>query len=154
MVELKDLIAVPNIAERLRRPAKTDKVLGPRKDSWCEFYEAFGYHIDNCLSLGYQLDELVRSGFLKDYVAEPATTTTLPVPAEEQAHEMPVLGEVHTIAGGFSGGGPTASQRKKYARGSTQLRKESQVIRGSRTSCSRGRICEMSCRTGTLYLSM
>ena len=30
---------------------------------------------------------------------------------------MPVLGEVHTIAGGFSGGGPTASQRKKYARG-------------------------------------
>jgi len=30
---------------------------------------------------------------------------------------MPVLGEVHTIAGGFSGGGPTASQREKYARG-------------------------------------
>ena len=56
MVELKDLITVPNIAERLRRPAKTDKVLGPRKDSWCEFHEAFGHHIDNCLSLGYQLD--------------------------------------------------------------------------------------------------
>jgi len=117
VVELKDLIAVPNIAERLRRPAKTDKVLGPRKDSWCEFHEAFGHHIDNCLSLGYQLDELVRSGFLKDYVAKPATTATLPAPVEEQAHEMPVLGEVHTIAGGFSGGGPTASQRKKYARG-------------------------------------
>ncbi|XP_068498200.1 uncharacterized protein [Phaseolus vulgaris] len=116
-VELKDLIAVPNIAERLRRPAKTDKVLGPRKDSWCEFHEAFGHHIDNCLSLGYQLEKLVRSGFLKDYVAEPAETPTLPAPTEEQAHEMPVLGEVHTIAGGFSGGGPTASQRKKYARG-------------------------------------
>ena len=103
MVELKDLITVPNIAERLRRPAKTDKVLGPRKDSWCEFHEAFGHHIDNSLSLGYQLDELVRSGFLKDYVVEPATTATLPAPAEEQAHEMPVLGEVHTIAGGFFG---------------------------------------------------
>ena len=59
----------------------------------------------------------MRSGFLKDYVAEPATTATLPAPVEEQAREMPVLGEVHTIAGGFSGGGPTASQRKKYARG-------------------------------------
>jgi len=117
VVELKDLIVVSNIAERLRRPAKTDKVLGPSKDSWCEFHEAFGHHIDNCLSLGYQLDELVRSGFLKDYVTEPATTATLPAPAEEQAHKMPVLGEVHTIAGGFSGGGPTASQRKKYARG-------------------------------------
>jgi len=83
VVELKDLIAVPNIAERLRRPAKTDKVLGPRKDSWCEFHEAFGHHINNCLSLGYQLDELVRSGFLKDYIAEPATTATLPAPVEE-----------------------------------------------------------------------
>ncbi|XP_068466378.1 uncharacterized protein [Phaseolus vulgaris] len=117
VVELKDLIAVPNIAERLRRPAKTDKVLGPRKDSWSEFHEAFGHHIDNCLSLGYQLDELVRSGFLKDYVAEHAATATLPAPVEEQVHEMPVLGEVHTIVGGFSGGGPTASQRKKYTRG-------------------------------------
>jgi len=117
VVELKDLIAVPNIAERLRRPAKTDKVLGPCKDSWCEFHEAFGHHINNCLSLGYQLDQLVRSGFLKDYISESATTATLPAPLEEQAHEMPVLGEVHTIAGGFSGGGPTASQLRKYARG-------------------------------------
>ncbi|XP_068504498.1 uncharacterized protein [Phaseolus vulgaris] len=64
-----------------------------------------------------ELDELVRAGFLKDYVAEPPTTATLPPPAEEQAHETPVLGEVHTIAGGFFGGGPTASQRKKYTRG-------------------------------------
>jgi len=38
------------------------------------------------------------------------------VPEEGQAHEMPVHGEVHTISGGFSRGGPTASQRKKYAR--------------------------------------
>jgi len=117
VVELKDLIAMPNIAERLRRPTKSEKVLGPRKDSWCEFHEAFGHHIDNFLSLGYQLDELVRNGFLKDYVAESVATAALPPPAEEQAHETPVLGEVHTIAGGFSGGGPTASQQKKYVRG-------------------------------------
>jgi len=31
-------------------------------------------------------------------------------------HEVPVHGEVHTIAGGFSGGGCTASQRRRYAR--------------------------------------
>jgi len=29
---------------------------------------------------------------------------------------MPLHGEIHTILGGFSGGGCTASQRKKYAR--------------------------------------
>jgi len=117
VVELKDLITMPNVAKRLRRPAKTDKVLGPRKDSCCEFHEAFGHHINNCLSLGYQLHKLVKSGFLKDYLAEPTTTVALPEPVEDQAHEMPVHGEVHTISGGFSGGGPTASQRKKYARG-------------------------------------
>jgi len=33
MVELKDLIVVPNIAERLKILAKTNKVLGPHKDA-------------------------------------------------------------------------------------------------------------------------
>jgi len=116
VVELKDLIVVPNIADRLRPPVKTDKVLGPHKDSWCEFHEAFGHHINNCLALGHQLDGLVKNGFLKDYLAGSATVATLAVPEEDQAHEMPIHGEVHTISGGFSGGGPTASQRKRYVR--------------------------------------
>jgi len=53
VVELKDLIVVPNIADRLRPPVKSDKVLGPHKESWCKFHEAFGHHINNCLALGY-----------------------------------------------------------------------------------------------------
>jgi len=69
VVELKDLIVVPNIADRLRPPVKSDKVLRPHKESWCEFHEAFRHHINNCLALGYQLDELVKNGFLKDYLA-------------------------------------------------------------------------------------
>jgi len=68
------------------------------------------------LALGYQLDELVKNGFLKDYLAGSATTTALTIPEEDQAHEMSIHGEVHTISGGFSGGGPTASQRKRYVR--------------------------------------
>ncbi|XP_068503987.1 uncharacterized protein [Phaseolus vulgaris] len=116
MVELKDLIVVPNVADRLRPPVKSDKVLGPHKESWCEFHEAFGHHINNCLALGYQLDELVKNGFLKDNLARSTTTTATATPEEGQAHEMPTHGEVHTIFSGFSGGGPTASQRKKYVR--------------------------------------
>ena len=116
VMELKDLIVVPNIVDRLRPPVKSDKVLGPRKDSWCEFQEAFGHHTNNCLALGHQPDELVKNGFLKDYLGWPATTTALAVPEEDQAHEMPIHGEVHTISGGFSGGGPIASQRKRYVR--------------------------------------
>ena len=74
MVELKDLIIVPNIADRLRPPVKSDKILGPHKESWCEFHEAFGHHINNCLALGYQLDELVKKGFLKDYLVGSTVT--------------------------------------------------------------------------------
>ncbi|XP_068501465.1 uncharacterized protein [Phaseolus vulgaris] len=61
VVELKDLIVVPNIADRLRPPVKSDKILGPHKESWCEFHEAFGHHINNCLVLGYQLEEFVKN---------------------------------------------------------------------------------------------
>ena len=83
VVELKDLIVVPNIADRLRAPAKTDKVLGPHKDAWCEFHQAFGHHINNCLALGHQLDELVKSGFLKDYMARSSTVVALAVPEQD-----------------------------------------------------------------------
>jgi len=51
VVELKDLIVVPNIADKLRPPVKSYKVLGPHKESWCEFHEAFEHHINNCLAL-------------------------------------------------------------------------------------------------------
>jgi len=67
VVELKDLIAILNIAERLKIPSKTDKKLGPKRNAWCEFHQAFGHPIRNCLALGHQLDELVRNGFLRTW---------------------------------------------------------------------------------------
>ena len=68
MVELKDLIAIPNIAEKLKIPPKTVKKLGPNKNAWCEFHQVFGHPIHNCLALGHQLDELVKNGFLRYYL--------------------------------------------------------------------------------------
>jgi len=70
IVELKDLIAIPNIAERLKVPPKTDKRLDPNKNAWCEFHQAYGHPIRNCLVLGHQLDELVKNGLLRDYLQE------------------------------------------------------------------------------------
>ncbi|XP_068480871.1 uncharacterized protein [Phaseolus vulgaris] len=117
---LADLIAIPNIAARLKVPEKTtDKVLGPKPDAWCEFHKIFGHSLNSCLALGYQLAELVKCGFLKDYLLEKQAGQSLssqPEGGEGQQHEVPIHGEIHTIAGGFSGGGCTASQRKKYAR--------------------------------------
>ena len=116
VVELKDVIVVPNIADRLRPPVKIDKVLGPHKDAWCEFHQVFRHHINNYLALGHQLDELLKSVFLKDYLVGSSTAAALTVPEEDQAHKMPIHGEVHTISGGFSGGGCAASQRKRCVR--------------------------------------
>jgi len=52
VVELKDLIVVPNIPDRLRPSVKSDKVLGPHKELWCEFHEAFRAPYQQLLSAG------------------------------------------------------------------------------------------------------
>ena len=116
IVELKDLIAIPNIAERLKEHPKTDKRLGLNKNAWCEFYQAYNHLIPNCLTLAHQLDELVKNGLLRDYLQEKQGTEDTVATRGGPGHEVPVHGEVHTIAGGFSGGGCTASQRRRYVR--------------------------------------
>ena len=58
----------------------------------------------------------MKNGFLMDYLQESQGAQTLAAPGGDQRHEILVHGEIHTISGGFSGGGCTASQRKKYAR--------------------------------------
>jgi len=115
VVELKDHIAIPDIAERLKIPPKRDKKLRPNKNAWCEFHQAFNHLIRNCLALGHQLDELVKNNFPKDYLQGKQGAKDVAVTGGDQGHEVPVHGEIHTIFEGFSGGGCTASQRKRYA---------------------------------------
>jgi len=76
-VELKDLIAIPDVANRSKPLPKTDKRLGHSKNTLCEFHQALGHNLRNCLALGFQLDELVRGGFLKDYLQEPQGALTI-----------------------------------------------------------------------------
>ncbi|XP_068474866.1 uncharacterized protein [Phaseolus vulgaris] len=70
VVELAELIAIPAIAARLRAPEKTDKVQGRKKNVWCEFHQAYGHSLHSCFALEHQLAELVKSGFLSDYLRE------------------------------------------------------------------------------------
>jgi len=56
------------------------------------------------------LADLVKDGFLKEYLEEGQEASTVLTPVVDQAHEVPVHGEVNTISGGFSVGGCTASQ--------------------------------------------
>jgi len=55
------------------------------------------------------LDELVKSGFLKDYLLEPHKDQALVAARIDQGHEVPIHGEINTISGGFSRGGCIAS---------------------------------------------
>jgi len=114
-VELKELNVILNIAARLKMPPKTNKKMRPNKNAWCEFHQAYGHPIHNYLALAHQLDELVKCGFLKDYLQEPQKDQALVAVGVDQGHEVSIHGEINTISEGFSGGGCTASQRKKYA---------------------------------------
>ena len=68
------------------------------------------------MALGHQLDALMKSGFLQDYLLESQEDQALVATGMNQEHEVPIHGEINTIFEGFSGGGCTASQRKKYIR--------------------------------------
>jgi len=109
-VELKELIAISNIVAKLKLPAKTDRKMGPNKNAWSELHQANGHYIRNCLALAHQLDELVKSGFLKVYLQEAQDDQALVAAGVDQGHEVPIHGEVNTISGEFSRGGCTASQ--------------------------------------------
>jgi len=107
---------MPDIVSKLTFPPKTDKVLGPGKNTWCEFHKAFGHDVENCIVLGYQMSGLMKVGLLQDYLVGSQEESKQESPSEEERHGVPIYGEINTISGGFSGGDCTASQRKKYAR--------------------------------------
>jgi len=58
--------------------------------------------------LAHQLDELVKNGFLKDYLQEETDDQTLVATGADQGHEVPIHGEVNTISGGFPREGCTS----------------------------------------------
>ena len=64
----KDLLSMPGMADKLRFPPKSDKNLGPRKETRWEFQKGFGHDVEHCITLGYQLEGLVKDGFFKEYL--------------------------------------------------------------------------------------
>jgi len=72
--------------------------------------------VEHCITLGYQLAGLVKDDFLKEYLGGNQEGPKEDLQSTDQRHEVPVHGKINTILGGFSGGGCTASQSKRYAR--------------------------------------
>jgi len=112
----KELLAMLGMANQLRFPPKFDRNLGPHKGVWCDFHQAFGHDVEHCITLGYQLAGLVKDGLLKEYLEGSPEGKKEELQSVDQRHEVPVHDEINTISGGFSGGGCTASQHRRYAR--------------------------------------
>jgi len=104
------------VLDKLKFPQKTDRFLGSRRDIWCDFHRAYGHGIKRCITLSYQLANLVKEGFVTEYLEVSQEGSKAKTISSEQKHEASVLGELTTIAGGFYGGGSSTSKRKRYAR--------------------------------------
>jgi len=108
----------------------------------CRFHQNYGHTTEECMTLKDKIEKLIQAGHLRQFVRgqpevlkrqrtperrreprnEPRPRTgerartpqcTPPQPAN---HNTCVRGVINTVAGGFSGGGSSASARKKHIR--------------------------------------
>jgi len=109
------------LIKHLRFPLETGRLLGREISSWCEFHKTHGHDTEDCYSLTGQLISLAHRGLMNKYIKDDQPKTELakscssPKPSRGP-HEIPILGDFNTIAGGFAGGRSTRSARKRYAR--------------------------------------
>jgi len=121
-ISYKELISIPTVGEKLRFPQKADSNLGGRKDIWCEFHKGFKNDIKWGMTLGYQLVELLKDGFLKEYLEADQGEPQGEAIQLDQTHEVPVHAELNTISSRFSRGGNTTTKHKRYARAMMSLK--------------------------------
>jgi len=97
------------VVDKFNFPRKTYRFLGSRREDWCEFHRAWGHNVERCLILAYQLLKLVKEGFLTRYLEDDQQEPEGEATTQELNHEVSILGDLNTIAGGFSGGGSSDS---------------------------------------------
>jgi len=100
------------ISKYLRFPLETGRLLGKETSAWCEFHSSHGHDIESCFPLIGQLASLARRGLMDKYIKGGSTKTKHTKSLSKQAvgpHEIPILGDFNTIAGGFARGSLTRS---------------------------------------------
>ena len=115
-VPCKELIGMAGVADRLEFTQQRDRFLGLRRDTWCAFHTTYGHDFEWCIAISYQLANLVKDGFLKEYLELSQEESKGETTSMEQTHETLIHGNLNTIAVGFSGGGNSTSKNKRYAR--------------------------------------
>ena len=70
----------------------------------------------NDAALSYQLANLVKEGFLTEYLKASQEKPKGETTSLEQTHDTWILGDLNTITRGFFRGGSSASKLKRYVR--------------------------------------
>ncbi|XP_057431364.1 uncharacterized protein LOC130724171 [Lotus japonicus] len=95
------------------------------KTKWCEYHRISGHNIDDCFTLRKEIEALIKAGCMKQLSgrnnSEEAGTSVRrtdegkEIENEEQKKqtEGKSKGRIHSIFGGFRGGGTTNSARKR-----------------------------------------
>ncbi|XP_017405964.1 uncharacterized protein LOC108319367 [Vigna angularis] len=102
----------------------------------CQYHQNLGYTTEDCITLKDKLEILIQAGHLRRYVHDkrrsPLGDAKRPPKrnnysrmdnwpkknrsSRSRSRERPLRGVINTISGGFAGGGPSASARKRHLR--------------------------------------
>ncbi|KAK3017633.1 hypothetical protein RJ639_003659 [Escallonia herrerae] len=86
------------------------------KDLWCHFHNDHGHTTDNCGSLKGAIEDLIKHGQLRKFVAPREGRQQTPPAMEEREDWEKNTGTINTIYGGLAVGGLSGQARKAYAR--------------------------------------
>jgi hypothetical protein len=114
------------LAELPRKNANKVR-LGPDKEAWCQYHRAKGHETEDCYHLRDIIEELVKAGHLDKYMErrstkeESSSKKILSWSPKKNSHEKGKAKKsahhvINTISGGFSGGGESNTDRKRYLR--------------------------------------
>ncbi|XP_027349259.1 uncharacterized protein LOC113860904 [Abrus precatorius] len=140
--------------EILRMPRRANTPHRADKNKSCRYHQNRGHTTEECTALRDKIEELIKGGYLKDFVQTDPTkqsnrgrdrhpdspkrfdhkkierhrSRSREPPARRFEEKYPKR-VINTIAGGFAGGGPTHSARKRHLR---HVRSVNNVSLGSR----------------------
>ncbi|XP_057452152.1 uncharacterized protein LOC130743963 [Lotus japonicus] len=96
------------------------------RSKWCEYHRIAGHNTDDCFTLKKEIEALIKAGYMRQLdgrkESEGAETSTKRDDTGKEIEESEpkkqargeTKGRIHSIFGGFRGGGMTNSSRKRY----------------------------------------
>ncbi|XP_022855571.1 uncharacterized protein LOC111376799 [Olea europaea var. sylvestris] len=97
---------------RMRSPPESRDM-----NKYCEFHRDHGHTTENCKALQWEIEALIKRGFLSSYVSNdkrPRNDRSREKAPETKRDGQPIAGTINIIIGGIASGGDSNSGRKQY----------------------------------------